>query len=77
MNLACIPLAGLDVVLGMNWLRDNYVHINCFKKSLRFSSLEEEGAGLVTAKQLKKLVSEEAQVFTLLALMLVIKVPSG
>ena len=68
-NLVCIPLAGLDVVLGMNWLRDNYVHINCFKKSLRFSSLEEEEAGLVTAKQLKKLVSEEAQVFTLLALM--------
>ena len=68
-NLVCIPLAGLDVVLGMNWLRDNYVHINCFNKSLRFSSMEEEEAGLVTAKQLKKLVSEEAQVFTLLALM--------
>ena len=31
--------------------------------------MEEEEAGLVTAKQLKKLVSEEAQVFTLLALM--------
>lgn len=69
MNLVCIPLAGLDVVLGMNWLRDNYVHINCFKKSLRFSSLEEEEAGLVTTKQLKKLLAEEAQVFTLLALM--------
>lgn len=22
-NLVCIPLAGLDVVLGMNWLKDN------------------------------------------------------
>jgi len=42
-DLVCLPLSGMDVILGMNWLEFNYVHINCFSKMVRFSSAEEKG----------------------------------
>ena len=29
-DLVCLPLEGMDVILGMNWLEYNHVHINCF-----------------------------------------------
>jgi len=35
-DLVCLPLSGMDVILGMNWLEFNYVHINCFSKTVRF-----------------------------------------
>lgn len=41
-NLVCLPLVGMDIVLGMDWLKTNYVHINCYNNSVMFSSLEEE-----------------------------------
>ncbi|XP_058785066.1 uncharacterized protein LOC131659977 [Vicia villosa] len=66
-DFACLPLVGLDVVLGMNWLKRNYVHINCFNNTVRFSSLEEEEVGLLTGKQLKQLMQDEAQMFSLMA----------
>ena len=37
-DLVCLPLRGLDVILGMNWLEHNYVHINCYNKSEVFYS---------------------------------------
>jgi hypothetical protein len=38
----------------MNWLEYNHVHINCFSKSVYFSSAEEEsGAEFLSTKQLK------------------------
>ncbi|XP_058764609.1 uncharacterized protein LOC131638064 [Vicia villosa] len=30
----CLSLRGLDVILGMNWLEHNHVHINCYDKSV-------------------------------------------
>jgi hypothetical protein len=37
----------------MNWLEYNHVHINCYSKSVYFSSVEEEsGAEFLTTKQL-------------------------
>ncbi|XP_057426245.1 uncharacterized protein LOC130719650 [Lotus japonicus] len=66
-DLICLPLSGLDVILGMNWLEYNYVHINCYNKSLRFSTAEEEEDGLMTGKQLRKLMQDEAHMFSLLA----------
>ena len=59
-DLICLPLRGLDVILGMNWLECNYVHINCYNKSVRFSTVEEEEAILVSPKQLWQLLKEEA-----------------
>ncbi|XP_058763723.1 uncharacterized protein LOC131637155 [Vicia villosa] len=65
-DLVCLLLHGLDVILGMNWLEYNYVHINCYNKSVRFSTPdEEEETGLLSARQLRKLMQEETQVFSL------------
>ena len=56
MDLVCLPLSGMDVILGMNWLEYNHVLINCFRKMVHFSSAEEEwGAEFLSTKQLKQL----------------------
>src|ERR1044072_4851987 len=67
-NLICLPLVGLDVVLGMDWLKANYVHINCYDNTVRFSSLaEEDQTMLVSTKQLKEFMKDETSVFLLMA----------
>ena len=43
-DLVCLPLSGMDVILGMNWLEYNHVHINCFSKMVHFSFAEAVGA---------------------------------
>jgi hypothetical protein len=67
-DLVCLPLSGMDVILGMNWLEYNHVHINCFSKSMYFSSAEEEsGAEFLTTKQLKQLERDGILMFSLMA----------
>ena len=42
-NLICLPLSGLDIILGMDWLSANRVMLNCSDKAIVFpfiSSLE-------------------------------------
>ncbi|XP_058784955.1 uncharacterized protein LOC131659848 [Vicia villosa] len=68
-GFVCLPLRGLDVNLVMNWLKHNHVHINCFDKSVRLSSPEEESVELLSARQLHLLMKEEVQVFALVASM--------
>jgi len=64
-DLVCLPLSGMDMILGMNWLEFNYVHINCFSKMVRFSSAEEEGeTEFLTTKQLKQLMHDGIQMFS-------------
>src|SRR4051812_24753193 len=53
----------------MNWLEHNRVHINCYDKSVRFSSPEEEGLELLSARQFRLLMKEDVQVFALIASM--------
>ena len=65
-DLVCLPLRGLDVILGMNWLEHNCVHINCYDKSVKFSTPEEEEDGLLSTRQLRKLMQEEVQMFSLI-----------
>jgi hypothetical protein len=68
MDLVCMPLIGMDVILGMNWLEYNYAYINCFNKTFRFSSLEEEAeTEFVTTKQLKQMMLDESQLFSMTA----------
>ncbi|RHN45425.1 putative nucleotidyltransferase, Ribonuclease H [Medicago truncatula] len=68
MDLVCLPLSGMDVILGMNWLEYNHVHINCFSKSVYFSSAEEEsGAEFLATKQLKQMERDGILMFSLMA----------
>ncbi|XP_027903585.1 uncharacterized protein LOC114163474 [Vigna unguiculata] len=46
-NLVCLPLEGLDVILGMDWLSNNHVIIDCGRRSLVFP--EHEGLELISA----------------------------
>ncbi|XP_058775333.1 uncharacterized protein LOC131649597 [Vicia villosa] len=66
-DLICMPLRGLDVILGMNWLEYNCVHINFYNKYVRFSTPNEEETGLLSARQFRKLKHEEALMFLLMA----------
>nr|XP_027192748.1 uncharacterized protein LOC113787770 [Cicer arietinum] len=36
-DLICLPLSGLDVILGMDWLSSNHAVINCSDKSILFA----------------------------------------
>ena len=65
-DLICLPLSGMDVILGMDWLVDNHVHINCRERSVSFA-LPEEKPGLLSAGQLHRVMREEVQLFSLLA----------
>ncbi|XP_058751160.1 uncharacterized protein LOC131624216 [Vicia villosa] len=66
-DFVCLSLRGLDVIIGMNWLEYNHVHINCYDKSVRFSIPEEEGVKWLSTRQLRLLMKEEVQVFALMA----------
>jgi hypothetical protein len=67
-DLICLPSRGMDVILDMNWLEYTYAHINCFNKTVRFSSPEEEAeTEFVTTKQLKELMHDGSQLFSLMA----------
>ena len=67
-DLVCLPLTGMDVIFGMNWLEYNRVHINCFSKTVHFSSAEEESkVECLTTKQLKQLERDGILMCSLLA----------
>ena len=33
-NLVCLPLEGLDVILGMDWLSNNHIIIDCGRRMM-------------------------------------------
>ncbi|XP_017438321.1 uncharacterized protein LOC108344384 [Vigna angularis] len=41
-NLICLPLQGLEVILGMDWVAANHILMDCGKKKLVFTSEEEK-----------------------------------
>jgi len=52
----------------MNWLEYNHVHINCFSKTVYFSSAEEGSeAEFLTTKQLKQLAHDGIPIFSSMA----------
>ncbi|XP_058756261.1 uncharacterized protein LOC131629497 [Vicia villosa] len=67
-DLIFLSLSGLDVILGTNWFESNYVHINCYNKSVRFSTPDEEKeTEFLYARQLNELMKDESPVFALMA----------
>ncbi|XP_050910062.1 uncharacterized protein LOC127123930 [Lathyrus oleraceus] len=68
MDLVCLPLHQIDIILGMNWLEFNYVHINCYSKTVRFLEFGDCGKMMfLSAKQVEELLEDETQMFTMFA----------
>jgi len=66
-NLICLPLQGLDVILGMDWLSANHVLIDCQEKKLLFSNLEEPE--LLSSHGVMKEIRDGAQCYMVFARM--------
>ncbi|XP_058766122.1 uncharacterized protein LOC131639659 [Vicia villosa] len=68
MDLICLPMKDVDVILGMNWLVYNRVNIDCYHKLVRFPFLDGDGESYVlSTKELKRLLADEAHLFGLFA----------
>jgi len=66
-NLICLPLQGLDVILGMDWLSANHVFIDCREKKLLFSNSEEPE--LLSSNEVMKEIRDDAQCYMVFARM--------
>lgn len=67
-DLICLPLSQLDVILGMDWLSSNHVHLNCFNKSVRFGeSIESRDSRFITANQVNTSLTEDAKLYIMMA----------
>ncbi|XP_058783473.1 uncharacterized protein LOC131658163 [Vicia villosa] len=67
-HLVCLPLHQIDVILRMNWLKYNYVHINCFNNTLRFPKFGNGGGlMLLTSKQVSECLRDEVVMFAMFA----------
>jgi len=64
-NLICLPLEGLDVILGMDWLSTNHILIDCNEKRVVFPSLEDEDQ-LIPSQQVDQAIKEGSQYFLIL-----------
>jgi len=64
-NLVCLPLEGLDVILGMDWLSNNHIMIDCGWRSLVF--LENAGLELISTQQVLKELQRGAMCFMVVA----------
>lgn len=67
MDLVCLPLDKLDVILKMNSLQFNHVHINYFDKSTSFLEFDASDDLFVSAKQVHEFMKDEVVVFMILA----------
>ncbi|XP_015965177.1 uncharacterized protein LOC107488898 [Arachis duranensis] len=70
-DLIFLPMTGLDLTLGLDWLSKNCVLLNCFEKSLHFMPERSEGPVVVNGCYLNYVVvncsGEECQGVMLLA----------
>ncbi|GAU48377.1 hypothetical protein TSUD_405390 [Trifolium subterraneum] len=62
MDLVCIPLSGIDVIFGMNWLVFNQVHINCCEKTVIFPK-SEGSLLLMNGEELKESLNDHEELF--------------
>ena len=64
-NLICLPMEGLDVILGMDWLSSNHEMIDCGRRRVVFP--ETAGLELVSSNQAVKEIEDEATSFMIVA----------
>jgi len=64
-NLVCLPLEGLEVILGMDWLSINHVVLDCGRRKIVFP--ETEGMELVTSGEAVKEIKRESTCFVIVA----------
>lgn len=67
LDLVCLPLNKIGVILRMNWLEFNHVHINCFDKSVSFPKFDASDKLFVLAKQVDEFMKDKTEVFLILA----------
>ena len=65
LNLICLPLEGLDVILGMDWLFANHILIDCNEKKVLFPSSEDEDL-LMSSQHVDRAIKEGSQCFLIL-----------
>jgi len=66
-NLICLPMEGLDVILGMDWLASNHVVIDCGQRRVVFP--DAEGLELISSNQAEKEIEAGATCFMIVAQM--------
>ena len=64
-NLVCLPLEGLDVILGMDWLSNNHIIIDCGRRSLVFP--KHEGLELISVQRALNEMEAGATCFMIVA----------
>jgi len=64
-NLICLPMEGLDMILGMDWLASNHVVIDCGQRKVVFPDVE--GLELILSNQAEKEIEAGATCFMIVA----------
>ncbi|XP_027905716.1 uncharacterized protein LOC114165258 [Vigna unguiculata] len=65
LNLVCLPLEGLEVILGMDWLSINHVVLDCGRRKIVFP--DTEGIELMTSGEAVKEMRQGSTCFVLVA----------
>ena len=65
LNLICLPMEGLDVILGMDWLSSNHVVIDCGRRRIVFP--DTAGLELISSNQAVKEIEAGATCFMIVA----------
>ena len=64
-NLICLPMEGLDVIMGMDWLSSNHVVIDCGRRMVVFPEIV--GLELFSSNQAVKEIEDGATCFMIMA----------
>jgi len=64
-NLVCLSMEGLDVILGIEWLSNNHVIIDCGRCSLVFP--KHEGLEMISTREAVRALQEGATSFMVMA----------
>ncbi|XP_015944734.1 uncharacterized protein LOC107469866 [Arachis duranensis] len=69
-NLICLPMVGIEIILGFDWLSKNPILLDCFERTIRFMLEGENGAVVATGYYLNSVMvhcsREECQGYILL-----------